>query len=290
VAREFGVSEEQIRVDLDLLFVCGLPGYGPGDLIDVVFDGDRVALSNADTISQPLRLSHEEAVALVAALRALVGVPGIVDTGAVDRALAKLEAAVGEGAEPGEVAVAAEPTAAPEVGSAVSQALRERRRLHLQYWVPARDEATSRDVDPIRMFSDEGAAYLVGWCRRVEDVRTFRLDRVLEVTVLTVPAEVPAEALTRALDAGLFSPAVDDMLVTVSLDPSARWVAEYFPCERVDERGDGGLVVQLRARDRAWVTWFALGLAGSARILEPADVVEQVRGAAAAALSGYGAG
>ena len=37
----------------------------------------------------------------------------------------------------------------------------------------------------------EGRTYLKGWCRRAEGVRTFRLDRILDVTVLDVPAEVP---------------------------------------------------------------------------------------------------
>src|SRR3954471_9367770 len=82
VAARFGVDERQIRKDLDLLWMCGLPGHGPGDLMDVVYDGDRVSLSNTDTIGAPLRLSSEEALALVAALRALAGVPGLVDTGA----------------------------------------------------------------------------------------------------------------------------------------------------------------------------------------------------------------
>ncbi len=35
-------TERQLREDLELLWVCGLPGYGPGDLIDMAFDGDRV--------------------------------------------------------------------------------------------------------------------------------------------------------------------------------------------------------------------------------------------------------
>ncbi len=33
-ARDFGVPERQLRSDLELLWMCGLPGYCPGDLID----------------------------------------------------------------------------------------------------------------------------------------------------------------------------------------------------------------------------------------------------------------
>jgi proteasome accessory factor C len=286
VAREFGVDERQIRADLDLIFVCGLPGYGPGDLIDVVYHGERVSLSNADTISRPLRLTSEEALALVAALRALVGQPGLVDTAAADRALAKLEAAAGE-AVSDEVAVATDVVTDPDVVAVVTEALANGRRVHLRYWVPAPDETTERDVDPIRMFTSGGSVYLVGWCRSVEDVRTFRLDRVLDVRSLEAPADVPAEARQRALDAGMFSPSPDDEIVTLDVEPRARWIADYYPCESAEERGDGGLVVRLRVRDSAWARRLALGLAGQARVLDPPAIAGDVRQAAGEALGRY---
>jgi proteasome accessory factor C len=288
VAKQFGVSEDQIRKDLDLLFVCGLPGYGPGDLMEVVYDGDRVSMSNADTISRPLRLAPDEALALIAALRALLGTPGLVETGAVDRALAKLEAAAGGHVAGSELAVAADTVVAPDVVATVREATAAGRRLRMRYWVPARDEATERDVDPIRVFTSEGAVYLVGWCRQVDDLRTFRLDRVLAVEVLDVPAEVPEEARERAHDDRVFTPGADDRLITVELSDRARWVADYYPCESVEEAATGGgLVVRMRARDDAWVRRLALSLAGVARVVEPADLAAAARDAAAAALAAY---
>src|SRR3954451_5245872 len=284
---EFGDDEQQIRADLDLLWMCGLPGYGPGDLMDVVWHEDRVSLSNADTIAQPLRLTGDEALALVAALRALLGVPGLVDTSAVEMALAKLEAAAGGAVSADEVAVAVDGVTDPEVVAAVADALSTGRRVHLRYWVPARDEATERDVDPIRMFTSEGTPYFSGWCHLVGDVRTFRLDRALEVTLLDQPAEVPPEVRQRAFDKGLFTPDEGDRLVTLDLDPSARWVADYHPCEEVTERGDGGVVVRLRARDDAWVRRLALGLAGRGQVTDPPDLAAAVRAAAAEALAAY---
>ena len=287
VAKEFGVTEQQVRADLDLIWMCGLPGYGPGDLMDVVWHDDRVSLSNADTIARPLRLTADEALALVAALRALLGVPGLVETAAVEAALAKLEAAAGGAISGDEVAVAVDVVTDPEVVATVTDALASGCRVHLRYWVPARDEATERDVDPIRMFTSEGTPYFVGWCHLVDDIRTFRLDRALEVTLLETPVDVPAEARQRAFDKGLFSPDDDDRLVTLDLDPSARWVADYYPVEEVSERGDGGLVVALRARDDAWVRRLALGLAGRGRVTDPPDLASDVRVSAEEALSAY---
>jgi predicted DNA-binding transcriptional regulator YafY len=75
-ATDLGVSERQLREDLELLWVCGLPGYGPGDLIDMAFDGDRVTITYDAGIDRPLRLTPDEALALVVALRMLAETPG----------------------------------------------------------------------------------------------------------------------------------------------------------------------------------------------------------------------
>ncbi|MBV9869540.1 MAG: WYL domain-containing protein [Frankiaceae bacterium] len=286
-AREFEVTEAQLRKDLELLWMCGLPGYGPGDLIDIDWHGDRVTLSNADEIARPLRLTPEEALALIAALRVLSDVPGIVDRGAIDRVLAKLEAAAGTASAADRVVAAPTPTADADVVTTVTDGLARNRRLHLRYWVPARDEATERDVDPIRLFNTDGNVYLSGWCYRSEDIRTFRLDRVLEVTVTDVAIDVPDETRRRAFNSGLFTPSEEDRLVTLSLDPAARWVADYYPCETIEERGDGGLTVTLRVQDDAWLRRLALGLAGVARIIDPPELAAETRNVAIAALAAY---
>src|SRR5690349_2709621 len=98
-AADLGVSEKQLREDLELLWVCGLPGYGPGDLIDMAFDGDRVTITYDAGIDRPLRLNQDEALALIVALRMLADTPGVGQRDAIERALAKLESAAGEFAE-----------------------------------------------------------------------------------------------------------------------------------------------------------------------------------------------
>ena len=226
---------------------CGCAGCRatvPGDLIDVLYEGDRVTLSNADTISRPLRLTADEALALLVALRTLTSAPGLGGGDAVRRALAKIETAVGVEAESADrVAVAVEGEAS--LSATVGRALETGRRLHLSYYVPGRDEVTERDVDPMRLVLAGGRTYLEGWCRRVEDVRLFRLDRVHDLTVLDVDADVPAQATPRDLAEGLFAPSPDDALVTLQLTAAARWVADYYPCELVDEGADGGAAGRL---------------------------------------------
>jgi proteasome accessory factor C len=166
-------------------------------------------------------------------------------------------------------------------------ALGRRRRVHMSYYVPGRDEATERDVDPMRLLIVEGRTYLEGWCRRAEAVRLFRLDRVLALDVLDVAAEVPADAEPKDLDQGLFRPSAEDLNVIIDLAPLGRWVAEYYPCDTIEELGDGRLRVTLRTPDPGWVRRLALRLGESGRIVAPADLSAQVREDASAALAQY---
>ena len=178
-ARDFGVPERQLRRDLDLLWMCGLPGYGPGDLIDLAFEGDRVRVTFTAGMVRPLRLTTDEAVALIVALRTLLELPGLAEQEAVSRALAKVSAAAGHAAEVTPVALSVD--AREHALAVVREGLERKRALHLHYYVPTRDERTERTVDPMRLLFVDGHWYLEAWCRRAEGMRLFRLDRVDDV-------------------------------------------------------------------------------------------------------------
>ncbi|MGH8774459.1 MAG: helix-turn-helix transcriptional regulator [Jiangellaceae bacterium] len=293
VARLFGVTEQQILRDLNVLWFSGLPGLAMGDYIEVdmeAAEGEGVInVSNADYLARPLRLGTDEALALVVALRTLAAMPGSYDRGAVDRAVAKLERAAGAAAERAAAAVRVEVDgdAVADVAAAVRRALDDKRRLHLSYWVPGRDERTERDVDPMRLALADGRLYLEGWCHRAEAVRLFRLDRVAAISVLETPAEVPPQARSRDLGAGIFQPSPDDELVTLELEPAGRWVADYYPCESVDEIGADRLRVRLRVADPRWIRRLALRLGGTGRIVDPQDLVKATVEDARAALDAY---
>ena len=287
-AREFGVSREQVETDLMLLFVCGTPGHLPDDLIEAEWEGGKVFVGNADTISRPLRLGVDEALALIVGLRALAAVPGLGEREAVDRALAKLEAATGSiAAAAAHIQVAIDEGAEAQTLAEAQRAVAGRRRVHLRYLVAGRDEATERDVDPMRVVNIDAHWYLEGWCHRAEDVRLFRFDRIESLTVLDLDGTPPADARPRDLDAGVFTPHSTDLLVRLRLEPSAAWVADYYPTESVEPLEGGGQVVTLRTADTAWLRRLLWRLGGQARVLEPASLAGDVTDGARAALQAY---
>jgi len=287
-AREFAVTTAQIQADLGLLFLCGTPGGYPGDLIEAEWESGRVFLGNADTIDRPLRLGVDEALALIVGLRALAAVPGIGERDAVVRALAKLEAATGSAsAGTSRIQVLIDEGAGDEFLGQARQALTDRRRVHLRYLVPGRDETTERDVDPMRLINVDAHWYLEGWCHRAEDVRMFRLDRIEALGILDQDGTPPAAAEPRDLDSGVFTPRPDDQLVRLALGPEALWVSDYYPIERIDRHPDGGAVLELRTADTTWLRRLMWRLGPHATVLEPAELARAVHQGARVALDAY---
>lgn len=299
VAADFRVPPEQIVKDLKVLWMCGLPGLGPEDLVDIDFEAFEddpdglVRIANADYLSRPLRLGSSEASALIVALRALREGSSHDSREVVDRALAKLEAAaadgVGDGAT-GRLEVRLTPTAPEkEVARQLAGAIERDRQVRLDYYVPTRDESTSRVVDPLAVLTAEGHDYLDAWCHLVEGRRLFRLERVQSLEVLEQARERP-DVPPRDLSEGLFEPGPDDLAARVHLAPGYRWVADYYPVAAVEEAADGGLDVELLVGDPRWLVRLALRLAPGVTVLAPDDLARETRELAERALAAYGDG
>jgi proteasome accessory factor C len=208
----------------------------------------------------------------------------------VDRTLGKLEAAAGDGAAVAaqvQIRIPEQQRRVDELRDRLTGAVEEQRQVRLDYYVPTRDESTARVVDPLRVVSADGHTYLDAYCHLAEDQRLFRLDRISSAEVLDAPVDPHADVTPRDLAAGIFQPSGEELLVTLRLDRSARWVAEYYPVERSRNERGGGLTVWLRIGDPALVTQLMLRLGGSAELLEPTDLAERVRAVAAQALANY---
>ena len=285
-AATFGMTERELIDDLNLAWCVELRAPEPYCPIDLSYEDGEISISQAESIARPLRLAADEASALLVALRMLAEAGGGGD--AVARLIAKIEDAAGAaGAASAQVAIQIEHPNARGMTATLDAALTAGKRVHLRHYVARRDEATERDVDPMRLLVVDGRTYLEGWCRRAEGVRLFRLDRMLSVDVLDVPAEVPETAEQVDVDAGLFTASPSDVLAELELGPAARWVAESYPCESVTDLGDGRLRIGLRTPDTNMVRRLALRLGEDARVVSPVALAEEVRATATAALAQY---
>lgn len=282
-AKAFGIGEDQLRKELEMLWLCGRSS-GPEDLIDLMFSEDTVSVTYDGGLSRPLKLTATEAMTLAVALRTLTDVPGATSSGAAERALAKIETAAGQHLDT--TAVDIRLAAQDRWYSIAQRGVAERRAIDLRYYNAARDESTHRVIDPVQVFSADGVSYLEAWCRRAEGMRIFRLDRFEDATLLDEPAVIPPDVSPKDISGGVYRPAPEHLLVDLRLGPGWEWVSEYYPCERVQSVA-GALLVSLRVADPAWVSALVRRSGGAVSVLAPDWLAVDVRREALDALAAY---
>ena len=232
-------SKDDLIKDLHLVFVTGLPGYGPGDLIDVDILDDEVWVDAADYFSRPVPLTAPEALGLLAA--GMTMLESDQAPAALASAVDKLVSVFGP--------VAAESIAfdvpTPEAVRTLSDAIDARSPVRIEYVGLASNERTEREVEGWSVSFSLGNWYLTGYCRLAGAERVFRIDRITDVHVLDGTYEPPIDRPTGPIH---YRPDESDERVTFTVAPDAGWVAEYYPVD-VEPLGEGRLRVTMSVSD-----------------------------------------
>lgn len=278
-ARHFGVSEQQLEDDLWLVILCGVPGYLPDQLIDIDFwDDGRIRVIEPLTLRRPLRLSHEESLTLLVALRLLAQVPNVANREAISSAAAKLENAVGSTAQ-----VASMPISGT-VNDGVMRTLEEagHEPVRITYGSGTDDGVTERIIEVDRIFSVDGIVYLDSYCHRAGAQRTFRLDRIL---MAELSSESASPRLSSEADPGSAAGEGPERVdVLLKLAPEARWLVDVYGAEVLSQ---DPFTVRLPALSDAWAVRLVMSLGGSAELVEPPPLRLAVLKAACEAREAY---
>ena len=285
----FDVETDQLRKDLELLFLSGLPPYGPGDLIDVEIDeDDRVTIRMADHFARPLRLSRHEALALYLRGTELLGTPGLPQAPALRSAMEKLRSELGSetiGDPEGRIEATEAgggPGSAPRGprGGGVAPSGRDHVLRALERRMErARDRAGGGVREPrVAGTSRLGTSRPTpsdcsGWTgserSRIRGSRSNDAD-----------SKEPDGRSTRPTD--------EDAEVRLRLKPAARWVGEYYAVTAAQDGEDGSLDVTLPVKRLDWVAGLLLRLGPDAEVLSPVELRERVRDLARRTLDRYG--
>jgi len=278
-AAHFGVSREQLEKDLWLLIVCGLPGYGPDQLVDIQFWDDGIHVIDPQVLDRPLRLTEAEATALMLGVRMLAQIPGSHDRDALISLTTKLEQALDL---PEELPIVVE-SANPAVVNTVHQALQQGRALQLRYAGATADAITERVVYPRRVLVDPPPPALLAYCESAGAMRTFRLDRIQDAQMVE-----KGQDLAPAGDAAVDLPSAEPLQRAVLvLDPQVRWALDVYGLLNPVAAPDGRVEAELPFWDPRWVVRLVLGLRGFAEVVSPPALRQAVAVAAGAALAGY---
>jgi proteasome accessory factor C len=298
VCERFGLTRDELIADLDLIFLCGLPPFGPGDLMEAYIEGDEVVIGMADYLARPPRLTRGEATALLVMGRAVARMPGLEEASALRSALAKLERAMpADGARDStrdraldlaeriEVEIA---TPGAELVGALRAAITQRTTMRISYYSAGRGEMSERDVDPWVVFAANGAWYVSGFDRLSNEERTFRLDRIRECAPSGATFDPPAGLdAARRSDGPVFTPSPRDIVAVVELGQGAGWLKDVIPFERETKGPKGATRVEVRTTHTAWLARLLLAAGPAARPISPPELVEEVRATARRALALY---
>lgn len=249
--------------DLHLVFMTGLPGYGPGDLIDVDVYDDEVYVDAADYFSSPLRLTAPQALGLLAAGMTFIGSDQAPP--ALTSAVEKLTTAVVPDAD----SFVYFDVPAPESLPVLRDAVERNRVVRITHVALATNERTVRDVEGSSVFFNLGNWYLSGFCRSAQAERVFRVDRIVaaeELDATYEPATVEGGSIVR------YRPADSDVHVLFTVDPTSRWVSEYYPVDAVD-LDNGGQRITMSVSDPLVAARLLIRLGDAATDIVGAEVI-----------------
>ena len=192
LAAVFEVSNAQMVNDLTTLWMCGLPGYTPLELMDLDFESGYVNISNAPTLAKPRSVTFDEGVALILGLdllRASIPTDRSDLLEKIDSLSARLSSIINLNSTFSVVAPVNQ-----GVSAAIDEALASRSSLEIEYHSMYRDEITQRTIFPIEIIEVEGQQYLSSYCYSATDFRQFKLDRIQKAVVTQESKTIPEDA------------------------------------------------------------------------------------------------
>lgn len=193
LASVFGVTQAQMTDDLTTLWMCGLPGYTPLELMDLDFESGFVTIHNAETLAKPRSISFDEGAALLLGLDLLRSAisPERVDLlKMIEQLSTRLSTLINLPS-----ALSATPAVNQQHTAIILQAIKSKMGVEISYHSLYRDELSTRKIYPIEVVESEGHQYLSSYCYSASDFRQFRIDRIQSVQTFVVDVDLPSQKL-----------------------------------------------------------------------------------------------
>jgi predicted DNA-binding transcriptional regulator YafY len=172
----------------------------------------------------------------------------------------------------------------PEIWHQLEDACREKRRVWMRYRTASRgDEVSERELDPYLLHIYRGTnPYVIGWCHKRQEVRWFRVDRILQLRVLPQHFEIDPAFDPKDHLALIFQHEVGGIPQQVEIwfsAQSAPFVRErrWHPTQVIHENPDGSLVLQMTVRGMKDVKRWVLGYGQEAVVKSPPELVAMVK-------------
>jgi len=176
----------------------------------------------------------------------------------------------------------------------ISRCWIERRRVKIRYWTLNALTAEERVIEPyfVQPSAIEHAVYVFAFCHVRREIRTFRLDRIIEAQALTDTYEIPPGFDANEYLTSFWSVTTTGEPRVVKLrfrKEVARIAAETFwhPSQVTEMQTDGSAVVTMKLALTRDLVSFVLGWSDMVEVLQPEALRRKVVGAARHLLEMY---
>lgn len=182
LAKEFSISHDEVLKDLNLLFLCGLPGYTPLELIDISFDEESVVIRDPQNLAAPRNLNESEALIARIALAALE--ESTPRTAAAYPQIVALREKIAKAFSSSIPASAITFTLDKERATleAIEGAIKQELDLEITYNNVTKDSSSRRSITPISIIAEDKRTLVSAYCHSAKALRTFNLAQISEVS------------------------------------------------------------------------------------------------------------
>ena len=270
LARHFDVTASQMHADLMTLWMCGLPGYTPLELMNLDFESGYVSISNAPTLSKPRTITFQEGVALLLGLDLIESAltsdrQDLLDS--IDSLRKRLREKLGV---PVRLSVVSSTSA--DVSAAITKALVSNGGLNIKYHSLYKDQTSERSVMPVDLYESDGHQYIHAFCFTAQDYREFRIDRIEMAEQTVVPT-----------DFEINQPSAEKIKFSITAKVLSRDSIERFAIPNLES----GKTADLSSFSRQWIERSVMAGGGAVTLNSPHDIRASVAEMARLMLNRY---
>jgi predicted DNA-binding transcriptional regulator YafY len=269
----FNASEKEIEKDLQLAFMCGLPGYTPYELIDLTYEEGVVSIIDPQVLNKPRNFSSNERVVIALGLEILreLNLSNIDNLKKIDNLSKKFLDKKDEG-----LLILIDQNLSFPFLNIINQAIFESRLITFDYQSVSKDMLSSRKVLPHELYLQNGNLYLSGYDLQAQSDRIFKADQILNCVV------------GEKSKAQKFDQLKDEEVVELTVNPeNLNFIERNSSIIIQQEISQGQLLVKLKVSNFDWLKRAILSNAPSIKVVSPRSLALEVEQMASNLVSAY---
>jgi predicted DNA-binding transcriptional regulator YafY len=273
LAAKFSVTQKQIEKDLQLIFLCGLPGYTPYELIDLTFEDGIVSIIEPQVLTKPRNFSSNEMVVIKLGLEILREI-NVNEPNKLDK-ISTLLQKVHRETDQDSVLLAKEISSSPYY-SVINTAISQRKQLSIEYQSVSKDQLSTRLIVPYNISMLNGNLYLSAYDMDRQSDRVFKLDLISKCEI------------GERTELDLVKSTSIDQIVELMVDVKLTNFIERNTSIIVDQRLTAdGIKVTLKVNNLEWISRAVISYAPNITVISPIALSEMIEQRAKNLLNAY---